>query len=70
MTDKPKNKKKTTKKKPKKITYVHLDEYLAIKPGLPPHIIEGFKIYMRGKTYQHSVEDFDRELDNFYNRKV
>lgn len=51
------------------IRYVHIDEFLAKKPDLPPYDKQGFRIFMKGRTYMHSFEDFEKALKEFYNRK-
>lgn len=48
--------------------YVHIDEFLASRPDIPEEDKQGFRIWMQGRTYQHSFEDFEDELKNFYHR--
>lgn len=49
--------------------YVHIDEFLTKKKDLSPHDKAGFRIFMKGRTYLHSMEDFEKELKAFFNRK-
>lgn len=61
-------KKTKAKAKPK---YVHINEFIAKKgQDLSSDIVEGFKVYMRGRTYMHSMRDFEKALKEFYNRKI
>lgn len=62
-----KHRKEASESKP--IQYVHIDEFLAKKPDLSHHDKEGFRIFMKGRTYLHSFEDFEKALKEFYNRK-
>jgi hypothetical protein len=48
--------------------YIHVDEFLTRKPELSPHDKAGFRVFMQGRSYQHSIEDFEKELTNFFNR--
>lgn len=48
--------------------YVHIDEFLAQKPELSPHDKAGFKVFMQGRRYQHSMKDFEEALKEFFNR--
>lgn len=55
----------------KKVSYVHIDEFIRQKGNqLSKDIINGFRIFMKGKSYQHSIEDFEKELQNFFKRKI
>lgn len=68
---KPASKSSKAKAKQKGVTYIHIDEFLRGKEKeLGEDIIRGFKVYMRGKSYQHSMKDFEKELKNFFNRKI
>lgn len=49
-------------------TYVYIDDYLATKTDLSEYDKAGFKVYMEGGLYQHSFEDFEKQLPNFFNR--
>jgi len=61
----------TKENAPKKVKYIHIDEFLRGKEKeLGEDIIRGFKVFMRGKSYQHSIKDFEKELKNFFNRKI
>lgn len=50
--------------------YVHIDEFLSQKPELSEHDKEGFRVFMKtkGMTYHFSFEDFEKELEHFFNR--
>ncbi|QKE56369.1 hypothetical protein [Bacillus phage YungSlug] len=59
------------KKESEEIRYIHVDEYLRTKE-LSEDIKFGFKVFLKvqGGSYQLSLEDFDKELERFYNRKI
>lgn len=70
-------KKKTTakskndvKKAENRKVYIHIDEYLSHKKDLEPNIKFAFKAFLKNRIYKHSMEDFDEELERFYNRKI
>lgn len=58
-------------KQEKPIQYIHVDEFLSQKPDLSEHDKAGFRVYLQAKglTYHFSLEDFEQELQNFFNRK-
>lgn len=45
------------------ISYIHIDEFLQIRTDLRPEIKAGFKVSMKGRSYQHSMGDFEKELE-------
>lgn len=53
------------------LRYIHVDEFLSQKPELSEHDKEGFRVYLKvkGMTYHFSFADFEKELQNFFNRK-
>ncbi|GLI90604.1 hypothetical protein ACSHUI_00840 [Bacillus subtilis] len=51
------------------ISYVHVDDFLRRKE-LSPEMKRGFKIFVRGRSYQLSMEAFEEELEKFLNRKI
>lgn len=64
--------KPTKTAKSKKVTpiqYVHIDQFISRK-SLDPSIAIGFREYMRGRTYLHRYEDFEKAYQEFLNRKV
>lgn len=61
---------KSSKKGSKPITYVHVDEFLLTKGDLSPEAKAGFKVYMKGRQYQHSYEDFEKALKEYFKRKI
>jgi len=57
-------------KKKEPSTLIHVDVYLASRRDVRPEVKAGFKIFMRGKSYQYSFLDFDKELENYFKRKI
>lgn len=49
---------------------IHLEEYLASRSDISEAVKAGFRIFMRGKQYQKGFDDFDKELKNYFNRKL
>jgi dihydroorotase-like cyclic amidohydrolase len=71
VAEKEKQTKKASTKKKEPVKYVHINSFLANrKESLSENVSNGFKIFMRGKTYQHSHEDFEKELEKFLKRKI
>lgn len=64
------NKPKSNKKENNPITYVHVDEFLLTRNDLSPEVKAGFKVYMKGRQYQHSFEGFEKALKEYFNRKI
>lgn len=63
------SKEKKSKESTKKVSYIHVNDFLRKrKEGVDPNIVESFKLFLSGRTYQHSMEDFEKELEKFYNR--
>lgn len=67
VTRKLKNKSKT--KKVAQIKYVHIDQFINSQ-SLDPSIAIGFRAYMRGRTYLHSYEDFEKAYHEYLHRKI
>lgn len=52
------------------VNYVHIDEFLLTKNDISPGVKAGFKVHMKGKTYQTSFEAFEKELEKYQKRKI
>lgn len=51
------------------IKYFHLDEFLANrKEKLSLEIVNGFRVFLKGRLYQLSLEAFEKELKAFHER--
>ena len=60
-----------TKKKPEPVVIpVHINEFFALRPEIRTEVQAGFNVYMKGRRYQNSIEDFDAALDEYHNRKL
>jgi len=57
-------------KKKEPSTLIHVDVYLATKTDVRQEVKAGFKIFMRGRSYQYSLLDFDKELAKYFKRKI
>jgi len=49
---------------------IHLDEFFSTKPDLKEEVKAGFRVYMRGRSYQKSFADFEKELENYFKRDI
>lgn len=61
--------KPTVKQKILTPKYVHIDQFIS-KHSLDPSSAIGFRAFMRGRTYLHSYEDFEKAYQEFLNRKI
>lgn len=52
------------------MSYVHIDDYLGRRADLTEIVKQGFRLFMRGRTYQHNHEDFEKALHEFLNREI
>lgn len=60
--------KEPVKEQPKK-RYYHITEFFRTRPDLSPEDKTGFRYYMTGRSYQRSLEDFEKALNEFFNRQ-
>lgn len=49
---------------------IHIDEFLMTKFDLRDEVQAGFRVFMRGKSYQNSFDDFEKELKAYFDRKI
>lgn len=49
---------------------IHLDEFFSTKTDLKEEVKAGFRVYMRGRSYQKSFADFEKELENYFKRDI
>ncbi|MNW28253.1 hypothetical protein D3C74_50750 [compost metagenome] len=56
----------TDEKETQPISYIHIDEYLLTRPDLRREVKAGFRVFMKGRSYQLSREDFDKEVQNYF----
>lgn len=52
------------------ISYIHIDEFLMSNPDIRPEVKAGFRVFMKGRTYQTSYEAFQEELQKYLTRKI
>jgi hypothetical protein len=53
------------------VSLIHVDEYLATRGDeIRPEVQSGFKVFMRGRSYQTSIHAFDEELEKYFTRKI
>lgn len=48
---------------------IHIDEFLATNDSRE-EVKSGFRIFMRGRSYQYSYKDFEKELENYFKREI
>lgn len=49
---------------------IHLEEFFASKPDIREEVKAGFRIFMRGRSYQKSFSDFEKELEKYFDRDL
>lgn len=49
---------------------MHIDEFFSMRPEIRTEVQAGFNVYMKGRRYQNSVEDFDKALEEYLTRKI